>query len=742
MGSTPNNLELFRLHGFSGRRDELLQLHHWIHSQEGLPAISISGTLGIGRSALSTAIAWNNFYHFADGIIRIGAAGVHPLRIYDIVRTMDSVFGTTLTRVSEDRWGISILEQLYRRRRLLIIDDLDRTADEDVMTLVGIIGHLHEARGNSRVMFVSRGEIPGINEITPQMMRLSSLGYEDARILVERRAPEATKTVAFAHFDELYEISEGHPFLLRLLLGMLLDYSWDEFTELLGDVFANLDRQSHAIFVNPYANFQYADQGMRDKCYKLTPFLIENLSVLIPQAAPLLDRLVRAAGGTSLSAVRELFWRDLGTTQERERTLDALYARSLLDFDIYEQRVVMHPLVRGYLRSSSVLLDEGWGRSHARYYGEVVAGYEDRPVDRWKEIDVDWGNIYQGADWCASQVERTWQTSVSELLADRSVDEAGVEPASEEEEETVADLMLARQYGLSLAHYAFWRHPPGLESWASAGAFSSLAMDDVQSYGRLLLSIGRQRFFTNQLDDALAWMERARAMFEKHDLLEELIYAYTDIATTQRVLDHPRRALSNFRIVFELIAELGQQEHLATAYMNLGSAYYALNDPEQALHMHQRALLVAQRQSDLHGVASAYNNLGLVTESMGRYAEAEVAYKQALETFIQINHELGISICYNNLGAVHYAQEQFEQAIKWYERDLNLSEEHGNWTDMAATYHNLGHVSLGLNDMEQAARYFLQSQALYADFELDEYVAEEDDMLFYIQEQDPDIIIG
>lgn len=740
MGSTPNNLDLFRLHGFSGRRAELLQFHEWIHSNEGFPAISLSGTLGIGRSALGTAIAWNNYYHFDDGIIRIGAAGIHPLRLYDIVHTMDSVFGTKLTRVSEDRWGISILEQLYRRRRMLIIDDLDRTADEDVFTLVDIIGHLHESRGQSRVLFISRGTIPGIDEITPYVMRLSSLTREDTLNFVKQRAPDAVKHVALAQFDELYAISEGHPFLLRLLLGMLLDYSWDEFRAILRDIFADLDVPSSAIYANPFTPFAYADQGMRDKCYKLIPFLVENLSVSIPQAAPLLDRLVRAAGGTSILAVRELFWRDLGTEQEREQTLEALYARSLLDFDIYDQRVVMHPLVRGYLRNSSVLLDEDWGRSHAKYYGKVVTEYESRPVERWREIDVDWGNIYQSADWCASQIERTWQKGSSELLADSAIDQAGLEPP-DDSEQTFSDMLMTRDYGLSLAHYAFWRHPPGIERWASAAAVASLVLDDMQSYGRLLLSIGRQRFFTNQLDDALAWMERARAMFEEHDLLEELIYAHTDIATTQRVLDHPRRALRNFRTVFELIAELGRQEHLATAYMNLGSAHYTLNDPEQALHMHQRALLVAQRRSDLHGAASAYNNLGLVMENLERHADAELAYKQALEIFVQINNELGISICYNNLGAVHYAQGQFEQSIKWYERDLKLCEEQGQWTGMAATYHNLGHVALELNELEQAARYFLQSRALYADFKLDEYVAEEDDMLNYIQEQDPDIII-
>ena len=124
--STPHNLGLYRLEGFGGRRAQLLQLNEWMTGGDDLPAIAISGEQGNGKSTLATAAAWNHFHHFTDGIVRVGAAGVTRFRLYDVVRTMDTVFGTTLTRISEERWGISILEQLYRRKRLLILDELVR----------------------------------------------------------------------------------------------------------------------------------------------------------------------------------------------------------------------------------------------------------------------------------------------------------------------------------------------------------------------------------------------------------------------------------------------------------------------------------------------------------------------------------------------------------------------------------------------------------------------------------------
>ena len=52
--------------------------------------------------------------------------------------------------------------------------------------------------------------------------------------------------------------------------------------------------------------------------------------------------------------------------------------------------------------------------------------------------------------------------------------------------------------------------------------------------------------------------------------------------------------------------------------------------------------------------------------------------------------------------------------------------------DKAATLHTLGHVAVEQQNHEQAAEYFRRSRELYAAFQLEEYVAEEDEMLAYV----------
>lgn len=742
---SPNNLGLYRLTRFGGRRTQLLTLHDWMTGGDDLPAICISGEQGIGKSSLATAAAWNHIHHFKDGIIRVAAAGGNRLRLYDIVRTMDTVFGTTLSRLSEERWGINILEQLYRRSRLLIVDDLSGVDSEDLHTLVDIISHLHEVGGNSRIILIDRNFHSSIEALVQkQFLSLQGLERGELDYFIDQNASDRVKTTAHQHGDELYAISSGHPFMLRLILGILLDYSWSEVKVLIQDVSelekatrADPNRYHHESSKLLDVTAGVEQRGLLDrsevfvKCAILVTVVVEHISILHPGAGPFLIRLTSAAGGATLNAVRNLFWSDLGSGQEYRDTVEALLVRGLIDIDRYGQRLVMHPIVRRYLSQNITMLGEEWERNHASYYVDVARQYQRIPLERWPEVDIEWGNITSAADWAVARIHRLWQENPLDILNDESVE-------ADELLQTFGsgnireDLQLARDYALSLAHYAFWRHPPNTLTWVAAGAVASLALYDSRNYGWLLLSMGRQEFFRNQVASGLVWMNRARKIFESNDLLEELIYAHTDIGTSMRILNEPRAALEHFTAAFETISELGIPKSLPTAYMNIGSAHYSLGNFEQAIHKHRRALIVAHRHNNRHAIASAFNNLGLAAEGLERYDIAQQAYQQALSEFRLLDDLAGISICCNNLGALSYHRQRLSEALKWYEHELRICETTGAWTEMASTLHNLGHVSLDEGNLRHARRYFQQSKDLYAAFDLEEYVLEEEEMLAYI----------
>jgi len=710
---TPHNLGLFRLDGFSGNRKQLLTLHDWLTGGDDLPAIAISGEQGNGKSTLATAAAWNHFHHFSDGIVRVSAAGGDAFRLYDVVRTMDSVFGTELTRTAQERWGLSILEQLYRRRRLLMIDKLAGATEEELATLVDIISHLHEAQGASRIVLIDRNFSPYIAELVQhQHIPLTGLERNDLPEFIERRAPDRVKTAALANVDEIYRLTGGRPLGLRLLLGLMLDFDFSELRAMVED---GVDEQG-AIQVR-----------------NLVAFAVENFAVFNPQIGPLMERLVSASGGASLTALNELFWKDLGTATELEQSMAGLAERGLIEYDLYRQRVVLHPMIRTYLEQNAVMLGEDWERSHARYYLQSAQRYVTMPLERWREVDSDWGNIYRGADWCQQHIRRLWQQDPLTLL-ERQHGEGQKLEMPPDDPFIAADLRLTRDYGMALAHYAFWRHPPGSIDWLATGATAALGLSDLRDYGWLLMNIGRQLFFTGALVEAIRWLERAQLIFDERDLLMELAYVLTDLGTSYRVRGESRRALTYFHAAFDAVAQLGDQRALATAYMNLGSAHYSLNSYERALQEHRKALRIAVRLEDDHLAGSAYNNMGLAAEGMERFDHAQDAYSYALDLFHRVDDVIGISTCYNNLGSATYARGELGEALKWYEQDLQLSEKRCAWTDMAATLHNLGHVALEQTDTERALAYFRQSRELYAAFQLEEYVEEESEMIDYINQ--------
>jgi tetratricopeptide (TPR) repeat protein len=718
---TPHNLGLYRLEGFSGSRRQLLTLHDWLTGGDDLPAIALSGEQGMGKSTLATAAAWNHFHHFSDGIIRVSPAGTNPFRLYDVVRTLDTVLGTALTRVSDDRWGISILEQLYKRKRLLVLDKLAGGTSQELNTLVSIIGHLHENEGQSRILLIDRNFSPAIaNLVQYQHIHLNGFDLADVPEFIWKRAPESVRDSALRHVDDLHALTGGSPLCMRFALGLLIDFPWEELAGILRG-WSELSPEDPDQ-VSPHA---------------LCSFAVENYALQNPQAVVLLSRMVHGVGGITISALNSLFWDDLGTSSELQATLEALAERGLLEMDPLNERAYIHPIVRRYLNENAIMLGEEWDRRHAAFYVTRVQQYQKLPLQRWSEVDKDWGNIFVGADWCARRVERLFERSALEIIADANADPSALAQTAASQM-AATDLRLARAYALALADYAFWRHPPGIIRWVAVGALASLALLDMRNYAWFLMNIGRQMFFLGRLPEAIAWLDRARPIFDQRDLLSELAYLYTDLGTTYRVLDEPRRALDSFRAAFDCTAQLSDQQALATAYMNLGSALFSLSQHDQALAEHAKALRVALRLQDKHLVASAYNNMGLALEATERYEDAVHAYEHALRVFRQIDDVTGISACYNNLGSVSYARGENVQALQWYDRDRQLLEQRGAWTDLAATLHNLGHVALEQGAREQARLFFTQSRDLYAAFDLHDYVAEEEEMLRFIAVAKPD----
>ena len=139
-------------------------------------------------------------------------------------------------------------------------------------------------------------------------------------------------------------LTGGRPYVVRLVLGLMVDLGWEDLAGILQSV---------------------ADQDGSVAAAEVVAFAVENFASIQPQTGPLLNRLVSAAGGASLTALRDLFWTGLGSPAELDEVLAALVDRALLELDLYQQRVVLHPIVRTYVEQNAIMLGEEWERRHA-----------------------------------------------------------------------------------------------------------------------------------------------------------------------------------------------------------------------------------------------------------------------------------------------------------------------------------------------------------------------------------------
>ncbi|MEZ4580979.1 MAG: hypothetical protein R3A10_04895 [Caldilineaceae bacterium] len=388
------------MQGFSGCRRELLTLHEWLTGGDDLPVIAISGEQGNGKSTVATAAAWNHFYHFADGIVRVSAAGTNPFRLYDVVRTFDTILGTQLTR-QRGPVGHQHPRTVVPAQALADRGQAGRRDRARMATLVNIIGHLRRV-GRPVAYSAHRPQFQPQHCRTGPGSAPASGRAGAGRHSRLRPQPAAAQPEAAARGADCrpLRLTHGRPLLMRMVLGLLLDYDWQDLSALL-------------------LQFQQEDGSV--PVQDVVSFAVESYAVNQPAVGPLLNRLVSAAGGASLTAMHELFWRSLGASDELDQVLAELEDRAPLEVDNFKQRVVLHPVVRRYLEQNVVMLGEDWERTHARYYLSYAREYQRLP-HRWPEVDVEWGNIYQAADWITAATGRLWQDDALTVLEDPGVD--------------------------------------------------------------------------------------------------------------------------------------------------------------------------------------------------------------------------------------------------------------------------------------------------------------------------------
>lgn len=706
-----SNLGLYRLEGFVGRQHSLDTLKKWLREY---PVIAITGTSGVGKSTLATALAMQEAMRFEEGILWIGATGDELFHFYDIVRDIEDVLATGITNQPKDTWTLRMLQRLYGYHRLLIIDEFSHPDDDAIKNLVSAISSIGPGGHGTFILIGRTLPQPILDLVGEAHLHLTGMGLDDVAEWIAKHHEQYP--LAPTDAEALHRITAGHPLLLKIVA-----HTWH--TEWLDTLQQRL-KTAAPIEDTPY-----------DAIHITLETALEALRAKNPQALQLAVLASQASGGIAARALHQLYWRHIGAGDPLLDIAQLLVKSGVMAYNPLKNRYIIHPLVRQFLSKRyfsqlSISQQKQFNLAFTGYYVTQGHRYNTMPPQQWRFVDDDWGNVRKAFNMLVDGLEKSLDMTIEQgLIALESASFPDLPPQIDE------TLMLIRDYALSLRGYLQYRHPPEAMRWLSAGVIASRHLTDRRSEALLGLSLASVAYFLEDFSVSYHWYRRALPYFKEKRNILHVIEITKSLGVILRAMENLDDALIMYQQALQL-AESAQDTANQSALATLiGSLWYHRQNYAEALQWYQRALALDEARSDTAWQGAQHNNIGLAVENLGNYEQAVEEYRKAEALHRAANNNAGLSTTFGNLGACYYALNQPHRALECYSRDLEIREQLGNWLDMAAILHNMGHVALELDDLSAVDDYFTRSRDLYLQFGQTDLAAEEQLLLDTIHDR-------
>jgi DNA-binding SARP family transcriptional activator/Flp pilus assembly protein TadD len=175
-------------------------------------------------------------------------------------------------------------------------------------------------------------------------------------------------------------------------------------------------------------------------------------------------------------------------------------------------------------------------------------------------------------------------------------------------------------------------------------------------------------------------------------------------------LDH---AALHYRQAAALAAELVDRTGEARALANLGGIDCLQGRYEQAVRHLRRSLVIFRRIGDHQGESAALSGLGIVNGRQSRYAQAAEDYHQALAVATGIGDRPGEIEAHNGLGVVLLAAGHPEQAGAQHSAALALASRIGAKYEQARAHDGLAHAYHVAGDHSHARYHWEHALRLF-----------------------------
>ncbi|HEV7711458.1 MAG TPA: tetratricopeptide repeat protein [Asanoa sp.] len=622
-------------YGFSSRAAELAGLDTILAStndSSAPPIALISGTAGVGKTALAVHWAHRVRGSFPDGQLFVNLQAFHPtgaaLPAGDALRGFLEALAVPAPRIPVDLPGrASLYRSLLAGRRVLIVLDNAGHPDQIRPLLPGSPGCL--------VVVTSRDRLPGLVAAEgAHPVNLGLLPAADAQELLARRVGVARVVAESGAADEIVSACAGLPLALVVAAARAVtqpDLPLAKLAADLRDVRVGLDAFATG-----------------DAVTDLRAVLSWSDRTLSGPAAELF-RLLGLHGGAEI---------DLASTASlAARDLDAV-------------RPAMNELTRAHL------LEE---RSPGRYtLHDLLRAYAtDQVRARIPEADrLDaLGRLLRHFLHAAHTAERMLYPERDPIALTAAGPGVTVLPMADADEAMAwfASEHRVLLWAVSAAHDAGLERVTWQLAWCLTTFFDRQGhWHDWVATQRLALSAAvgmadraAQAFAHRNLGLALAQLGRhdeadphlATALDMYHDLGDDVGQAHTHntLARVRGKQSRHREALNEALRASDLFAARGRRAAQARTLNNVGWYHTLLGEYEQALVRCRQALALHDEVSDHYGAANTWDSLGLIHHRIGDHARAQAAYATSLRLWAEVGDRYGEADTLTRLADTHLA---------------------------------------------------------------------------------------
>ncbi|MBB5873627.1 tetratricopeptide (TPR) repeat protein [Allocatelliglobosispora scoriae] len=613
--------------GFVGRGIELKRLDQLLPSPgpsaRDVAICAVSGTAGVGKTALALHWAHGARASFPDGQLYVNLHGYHgsdALSPATALRGFLTGLGVPGDRIPADLEArIDLYRSLVADRRMLIVLDNARDADHVRPLLPGA--------PDCRVMVTSRDQLQDLVAIEgAEPIPVSLLDADDARDLIARRIG-ADRAAAYPEaVDEIVALSAGLPLALAVVTARAATYPAFPLAAIATELRDATDQLEGFPAVRAVLSWSYR--------------------TLTPGAARLF-RLCGAHPEPDLAAA--VVGALTGEPPTRARRLLAELTRAHLLAEHTPGRYAMHDLLRAY--SVELLIET-----------EEEA---DRDAATRRMLDH-----YLGIACTAALLIEPHRDPITPLTADPTA--VPLELADRDQafawftaEHPVLLAAVARAESAGLDRHVwqlawslvdFLDHQGHWWDWitvehAALRAADRLGDERGAAYADRLLGRGYAQL--SRYDEALRHYQRA---IEGYDRLGDLLgqaHSAFGLSWLSELRGNPLESQEHRLRAADLYRRAGHRVGLARVLNALGWGYAQLGDYPAALRHCGEALELNQQLDDAYGQAAIWDSIGFAHHHLGDHVEAVACLERSLRLYREAGDLFNEADVLVHLGDAH-----------------------------------------------------------------------------------------